>query len=343
MTSSSSKAKDYIFAFISVVLGIVTLGDVSGFFIGPTFKPILEACLDKSIPIDEFVARTGYHIYEPKVGLVVFEFPVCLATQYFLELREGYPAGLLAFTLTALVALPIGVSGAIEAGRGGAKGVICYPITIGVIAQLIGISVAYPLLTLPGLILGRGDGVASEFRSKYSFLMAVPYPVLTWIAFTSNTDSYLWTFSTSLFGGPLFGMTPLLFWTDKAPSNPSPELVKASTAAAVKSFKMVIPVTASIWVYLVYVTVSTFGFDIFALWDAVWVNAADSVKFMAVDFAGIYASFMLYSLYLGVDMLLQFLYLTPVMGPGAAGCYVIAQYEENSLAQKLKNAETKSD
>lgn len=342
MVASSSKAKDYIYTFISVVLGIVTFIKLNE-FTGPTFEPIVQACTDPTIPLDEFEARTGYHIYEPKVGLGIFNFLVCLITQFLLQLREEYPAGLLTWTSIIVVALPISVCVTIEAGRGGAKGPIRYPIIAGLLGQLIGISVAFPLLSVPGLILGRGDGVASEFRSKFSVLMALPALVLTFAAFACDTDSYLWTVCVGILGGPLLAMAPMFLWFDKAPSTASSELMKASSAATVKSYKTLIPIGLSIWAYLVYVALSTFGFDVFALWDAIWVNANVSVKFMTIDSIILFSSFIMYNFYLDVNMALQILYLTPFMGPGAAGCYVLAQFEEKSLAQKLKDTETKSE
>lgn len=75
-------------------------------FTGPTFDPIVKACTDSSIPIEEFVAKTGYQIYDPKVGLGVFNFLVCLITQFLLELRGTYPAGLLPWVAVIIVSLP---------------------------------------------------------------------------------------------------------------------------------------------------------------------------------------------------------------------------------------------
>ena len=57
--------------------------------------------------LDDFAQKTGYHSYEPMLGLGAFKLLVCLITQFLLELRETYPAGLLTWGGVVVVALPL--------------------------------------------------------------------------------------------------------------------------------------------------------------------------------------------------------------------------------------------
>lgn len=90
----------------------------------PAFEPILAACTnpDYKESMDEFVSKTGYHAYEPLVGLKIFEVLVCLITQFLHELRMTYPAGLLTWVGVILAAQPCAVLGIAEAGRNNARG-----------------------------------------------------------------------------------------------------------------------------------------------------------------------------------------------------------------------------
>ena len=50
-----------------------------------TFEPIMEACTSTDYAsMDEFVEKTGFHKYDKRVGLKVFDFLVCLITQFML-------------------------------------------------------------------------------------------------------------------------------------------------------------------------------------------------------------------------------------------------------------------
>ena len=95
---------------------------------------------------DDFAKETGYHVYEPRVGLVLFNILVCLITQFLLELRETHPAGLLTWGGVIVVSLPLAVMSTVIAGRRGTRGPVNYPTIIGLLYQLFGISVMYPLV-----------------------------------------------------------------------------------------------------------------------------------------------------------------------------------------------------
>ena len=101
-------SRKIFFAAASVTLGLwafKTVNEISG----PAFEPIVKVCSDSSIPADAFASQTGYHEYEPRVGLGAFNVLVCLITQFLLELRQTYPAGLLTWGGVIVVSLPFGV------------------------------------------------------------------------------------------------------------------------------------------------------------------------------------------------------------------------------------------
>ena len=105
--------RQFLFAAPSIVLGLWAfkmVGEVSG----PAFEPIIAVCGDPAIPPDEFATRTGYHSYEPLVGLGAFKILVCLITQFLLELRETHPAGMITWCGLMLTGLPFGVLATIE-------------------------------------------------------------------------------------------------------------------------------------------------------------------------------------------------------------------------------------
>ena len=173
------------FASAAIVLGawaFKTVNEVSG----PAFEPILAACTDSSIPISEFASQTGYHVYESRVGFGAFNVLVCLITQFLLELRQTNPAGLLTWGGVIVASLPFGVAATLEAGRAGAKGLIRYPMILGLLYQLFGISVMMPLLWVPAYIYGAGHGAVSLRRALSSIPMSIPGLVLSVIVFPSD-------------------------------------------------------------------------------------------------------------------------------------------------------------
>ena len=90
----------------------------------------------------------------------------------------------------------------IEAGRAGAKGPIRYPIVMGILHQLLGMSVSIPLLWVPAYISGRGNGPVSVKRVYASVPMAILSYLLSAVVFAADTDSYMWKLAAGILGGP---------------------------------------------------------------------------------------------------------------------------------------------
>ena len=328
--------RQFLFAAPSIVLGLWAfkmVGEVSG----PAFEPIIAVCGDPAIPPDEFATRTGYHSYEPLVGLGAFKILVCLITQFLLELRETHPAGMITWCGLMLTGLPFGVLATIEAGRAGARGPVRYPVLMGLAYQLLGISVVVPLLWVPSYIYGAGDGAVSAARSYASIPISLPGLLLTAAVFTANTDGQLWTTCAGILGGPGLPLAAGLLWRLTPPLTKTKDALTKSADAAAFAYRAVAPVAFLGYACLVYVTYTEYGVDGTALWGAVWSGAGPSVAFMTIDAIVLYVAVCLYIAFRDVGGAIKAVALTPVVGPGAAIAIVMAALEEEpfALASKL--------
>jgi len=324
-------------AVVSVVLGAVTfkaVNDVSG----PSFQPIVAACTDTTsfATMADFVERTGYHSYEPYVGLGVFNFLVCLITQFLLELRTTFPEGLLVWGGIMTVAMTYSVMAGIEGGRSNVKGPIRYPMIIGLFGQLFGISVIVPLIWVPSYIYGGGVGPVPPMRSYLSVIMTIPNIVLAMIVFMANTDDYIWTVSAGILGGPLLVMSGALFWfippiiasaDDEQVVVPSKEHYEECTKATQTAYRVSAGIAFIGYYFLVYIAYSTYGMNGSKVWNAVWTDANSSVAFMTIDTLVLYLSILSYIAYKDLDAAKKAFLLTPLVGPGAASL-VLAELEK---------------
>eukprot|EP00816_Leptocylindrus_hargravesii_P012609 CAMPEP_0196819856 /NCGR_PEP_ID=MMETSP1362-20130617/72574_1 /TAXON_ID=163516 /ORGANISM="Leptocylindrus danicus, Strain CCMP1856" /LENGTH=323 /DNA_ID=CAMNT_0042198499 /DNA_START=118 /DNA_END=1086 /DNA_ORIENTATION=+ len=311
------------FALTSFLLGAWAFYKVNSVS-GPAFEPIIAACSnpDYKESMEDFVSKTGYHAYEPLVGLKVFEILVCLITQFLLELRDTYPAGVLTWTGVILAAQPAGVLGIVEAGRNGARGYIRYSVLHGLLAQLFGISVMFPLLWVPAYVLGRGSGPISTPRATAIIPMILPGTILTVAVFSLNTDSYGWTICAGMLGGPIIAMSPVFMWTDKPPTaaTVTKEVVHGSISSVQKAYTIVTILGTIVWIIAVYFvydaygSAGSFGAIIVKLWSDVWVDANASVAFMTIDTIVLYIAVLLAIAYQNFEKVAKALVLTPFMG-----------------------------
>eukprot|EP00979_Chaetoceros_neogracilis_P007215 scaffold1521_cov271-Chaetoceros_neogracile.AAC.23 len=328
------------FAATSIMLGLWAFfktNEISG----PTFEPIIAECTnpDYSSAAD-FASKTGYHVYESKVGFGVFNFLVCLITQFLLELRETYPAGILVWGGVVLVSFQASMLIFIEAGRStGARGPIrlsfVFPLVFGLLSQLIGVSVVFPLIWAPSYILGRGSGPITNFRANASVLLCLPTLFLTGVVFgASNTDSYLWTLCAGILGGPIIALSGLIFWRD-VPPPPTVENIQASMEGIEKALRFMTVVGSIGWYVLVFIVFDWYSIgDIFAgkIWEDIWVNANTSVAFMTIDTGVFSLATLLCIAYQSKNKAIKMVMLTPIMGPAAAS-WVTAELEENRYEQ----------
>jgi hypothetical protein len=325
------------FALTSFALGVwafVTVNAISG----PAFEPIIAACTNPDYKgdggMDKFVTQGGYHAYEPMVGLKVFELLVCLITQFIFELNQTFPAGLVTWGGVIIVAQTVGVLGIIEAGRKGARGLIRYSILFGLLGQLFGISVVFPLLWVPAYILGRGNGPISKQRIHAIIPLLLPAIILTLAVFGVDTDSYMWMVCAGMLGGPVLPLVNGVLWTDVPPVKPNKETIQASITSVKKMYTIAAIISGvgyHLLIYIVYGVYASegggFGTMLGRLWSEIWTDANPSVAFMTIDTGVLYLGVLLLVAYQDTGKALKATVLTPLLGPAAASL-VLAELEE---------------
>mmetsp|Transcript_38317 Transcript_38317/g.89114 ORF Transcript_38317/g.89114 Transcript_38317/m.89114 type:complete len:375 (-) Transcript_38317:48-1172(-) len=352
----STTFRKLAFAVPSFLLGIWAFQAVNAVS-GPYFEPILEACgnPDKNTPIEEFAQKTGYHEFEPKVGFKAFDLLVCLITQFLYKLNQTHPQGVIVWGGVVLVSFPVALSSIYEAGRNGSRGPIRYPVVFGLLYQLFGVSVMYPLLWVPFYIFGRAAvdspraGIHSNLRIWYSAVAVVPVVVLTMVVFMANPESYLWTVSAGILGGPGLPLMNLILYTD-ASASASPSLVVSKerideTSRRIQNiYGWMTGVSVIGWAYLVKVAVDAYVSDSVSvsvlaafehLWRDIWTEANASVAFMTIDTGVFYLGLFLFVAYQCEAKAFKMLVLTPILGPGGAGCWVLKELEADVCQKRL--------
>jgi hypothetical protein len=134
-------SRDVLFLAASMALGafaFIKTQHVSSAYM----EPIVQACTTQSAK----ELTKEYHDYEPRAGLYFMQTFVCIITQFLYELRRNAPGGLLTWGATIIASLPCSVALSVEAGRAGAVGLIQWPIVIGLLGQVLGISVIIPFV-----------------------------------------------------------------------------------------------------------------------------------------------------------------------------------------------------
>lgn len=280
----------------------------------------------------DFVQKTGYHVYEPKVGLGIFKVLVCLITQFLLELRETpSPAGFLTWSVVILVSLPLNVAMTVGAGRRGAIGPVRYPTILGLLSQIFGVSVIFPLVYVPSYIYSRTEMGApvSNFRILCGTCFALPIVILSVVVFYSPTTSYLWTISAGILGGPILAMMSLLLWFDNSSRmDANPSNISKSVRGIRLAYSVMEMVSFIIWLGLVVVIHRTYGlFSLANIWRDIWVEAGPCVAFMTVDAGVLYLGALLYIAYHDEWKAALAIFLTPLVGPGAACCRALVDLE----------------
>ena len=332
------RTRQIVYALSSFLLGIWTFVKVSAIS-GPVFEPIIAACTDPDISVDDFASKTGYHAYEPLVGFKVFNVLVCLITQFLLELRQTYPAGILTWGGIMVVALPTTVITIHEAGRSGAYGPIRYPIITGLLSQLLGVSVIFPLIWIPSYIFGEGTrgGSLTNYRIVCSALLSLPAIILTAIVFSAPTDSYMWTICAGILGGPMLALSSAILWTDASSSLPATaQNIKRSSRATKNVYTLLMFVGFVGWLVWVAIFYKSYGTSMGDLWNDIWIDATGAVAFMTIDTGVLYIGLLIFIAYRGSELkALKALLLTPVLGPATACCLVLKEFEDETIAKTL--------
>lgn len=335
--AANSSARKAAFAAASVALGLwafKTINAVSG----PAFEPILAVCGDASISAAEFPDKTGYHAYDARMGLGAFRVLVCLITQFLQELRGAHPAGMIAWVGLMIVGMPLAVFSTLEGGRAGARGPIRYPIVLGLLYQLLGISVVFPLVWVPAFVYGAGTGPASVRRARLSIPLCLPGILLTAVVFTADPAGATWTSCAGALGGPMLAVFPAVLWGDAPPArDASVSSRKVRAEAGASAYRATIPFSLAGYYALVKAAHSAYGTDLSALWAAVWTDASASVAFMTVDALVLYGAVCWYIAYRSEMGAAKAIALTPFLGPGAACSLVLADMELQQAALDSKS------
>lgn len=338
------QTRQIYFALASFLLGVsafIIVNSISG----PAFEPILAACTNPDISAKEFAHKTQYHEYEPLLGLGAFNVLVCLITQFLLELRETYPAGLLTWGGVVVVSLPATLLSMTVAGRKGAKGPIRYPTILGLLYQLFGVSVMFPLVFNPSFILGGPQfGVPiTKTRIIGGTAFTLPIVILTYLVFSLPTDNYLWTVSAGILGGPIIALMGLTLWTDKSSSleGTSQNITKSNNAIQT-AYSLLATVGFLFWLCLISVAYQSYGFALDNLWRDIWTEAGPSVAFMTIDTGVLYLGVLIFIAYESEWKALKVFMLTPFVGPACAVSVILKEIELGA-ATTLLAVEKKKD
>lgn len=347
MAMATVGTRQVSYALVSFLLGVWTFIKVNEIS-GPAFEPILAACQNPEISAAEFASKTGYHEYDSRVGLGVFNLLVCLITQFLVELRDTYPAGLLVWCGVVVVAFPFMFLSTIESGRAGARGPIRYPVTIGILGQLFGISVTVPMIWIPSFIMGEGTrgSPVTSFRVFTAAVLALPAMVLTLIVFLAPTDSPLWTTSAGMLGGPILAMCGLVLFSDGSSSLTATEESAKNCSRNIQNvYKIFMPVGLVTWYILVAVAYQNYGLSIGNLWRGIWVDANASVAFMTIDTIVLHLAIILYIAYRSDEFkAVKALMLTFILGPAVANLLVLVEIERETKFDFVeKQLETKKE
>lgn len=237
-----------------------------------------------------------------------------------------------------VVSLPLTLINLVVAGRKGSKGPVRYPVLFGLLFQLLGVSVIYPMLWVPSYIFSESKlGVpTTTLRIGYATLLTLPTTILTFLVFYADTDSRLWTNSAGILGGPLLAMSGLALWTDESSSlGASPQNVAKSCNLMRKSYSLLGGISFLMYACLVVVSFRYYQ-SLTELWKDVWVEAGPSVAFMTIDTLVLYLGVLIFIAYHNEVKAIKAFALTPFVGPGTACCIVMSELEEQAATELVK-------
>jgi len=327
----------------------------------------------------------GYklHPHEPWLGGSF----VCLITQFLHELIQ-HSGGIFTFGIIASLSIITGLLMNVEADRStyyhhNTQSIIRYPTMLGILSQVLGISVVFPLLWVPSYCLvhartatthtvgitgtaidAENTGNVCKSRVYAALVTALLFPMLTLLVFNLDPDSYAWTFSAGLLGGPLVACSPMLLWfvmpssritqmksktamTVDANNNNNMNVLTSNINKKTRNHneqqhnKAEISHTLSVaytiagivafigYIVNVSVLIKAHGLDLSSIWDELWNSADPTVAFMTIDVSVLFVGVLLYIQLQknGSKGVVKALALLPFLGPGSACAYVLSIQE----------------
>ena len=296
------------------------------------FEPIVAFCLDPTS------AEVEFHPFDRRLGLVVFDFFVCLFTQFVVGLVENQPAGLLMWGATMLPAIPAVCAMTLEAGRAGNRGPLKFPALLQFLSSVFGISVIFPAVWVPSYCFFSSSegGLVNATLSKLIFVPALPMLASTVAIFTLDIQSTAWTAWAGFLGSPAICLIAALPRLLKPPQTaPSDEILSTAQSAGL-SLGLGGVISFIGWMYLLYVTYTQYGSNVQAFRKDVWSEAHPSVQFMTIDAAILWLGVMIHIATRNVRIALEAVLTTPLFGPGAAGCMALVSLEVDSASKLAK-------
>ena len=350
-SSSSSrrrmKVRETLFAALSFALGAWAFYKTQQ-VAGPGMESILNVCTtttSSSITNNNstaiIIAESDLHPFEAKAGLVIFTPFVCLMTQFLYQLTQSSTAGFLVWFGNLAAMQPVSVLMTVEAGRGGTRGPVRYPSIVFLLFQLLGISVVFPTVWIPAYCFGRSDQAVSTTRAQVSVPLAFPVIILSILVFWLDTNSYAWQVCSGILSSPMLALLPALLYGLPAPKDGSRDIIKKGTEATCKAYLRSSIIAFSIWWFILHkVWSSYYGYgrggmiadSTSSLWKDLWTEANPAVAFMTIDCLVLWASMLLFIGYHNTTDAVTALLLTPLLGPGASCCVVMAEIESDKLS-----------
>lgn len=131
-------------------------------------------------------------------------------------------------------------------------------------------------------------------------------------------------------------MVNLAYWADKSSSiEASTQNIAKSNSAIQNAYSFIATLSFLFWACLVKTAYSSYGFEIDTLWNEIWEEANASVAFMTIDTGVLYLGILLFIGYENAWNAFKALFLTPLLGPGAACCIALKDLENKSTSAML--------
>lgn len=334
--SSSRPIQDYVCAAVGIAVGVTCWLQTQA-ATKEWMDPIVATCTQGDATHFERMMKEDIVPYNPNLG----GGSVCIITQFLYALYEQYPGGLLTWGGVMIVSFPFSIIGAMEAGRVGAKGPVRYSVITYLLAQFIGACVIMPALWIPSYVFGgsRDGGPFHPNRPMAGvYTYSIPFTLLAIGIFVLDPSTAAWRNCVGILGGPLLALLPLVFYLSPTPTSVKEMKLNAEAAKASykKAFQCMFVLSLIGWIVLVYTAWSVYGFDLDAVMNGLWLDAHPAVKFMTIDTTGFFVATLIYAYLQSATLLSKTLVLTPLVGPGAALCYVMMQTEPSYVVPKEK-------
>ncbi|KAI2503636.1 hypothetical protein MHU86_10832 [Fragilaria crotonensis] len=224
------------------------------------------------------------------------------------------------------VYFPVAILVVVESARTGVKGLLKYPIVIFVLSQYIAVSVAFPLLWIPMyFVWGRGTTHGfSQTHANFTDAAGLFFLIASMALFALNTQSYAWTWTASLIGGPFFPIpyiVALFLPSDSSnPDSSSKLIVKTYQAAGLASFM--------VWACAIFILVRNYQYDTASIVGALWTKTNFSVQIINLDWVVWFLSMVLVLAEESLMDGLLAIVMMPLTGPGASLAFLLARQEQ---------------